>query len=331
MSPDVNSSSTSESSEKSPQYFSFSINELPKWTTVAVVFIYATGYLITSLNDFRYGYSDMNPLRPRIIAAGAWFSVFTFVPFLIILEAKRRFTDKVKGYNIDNFLQISLSYLVVAIFLAFLSIPLFQFDNGITTYRTPWWLVVDIVLVVVSILISTISSIKKDGSRLLQLINTGTVIGIFVVNLAATFHDLFAIKTFTPNAPGFWVVMAGVIIGAHMWNYESKLHTHKLRNLIFAYFVLISFFAEFYYPHIHRKWGGGASIQIELTLSKDAPIHAGQSVTCFLLDETELGLFVLGKGDKHATFIPRSEVSLVFYGEGAELSDFNRIVVASPQ
>jgi len=35
--------------------------------------LYACGFLIISLHNSRYGFSETNPFRPRMLAAGAWF------------------------------------------------------------------------------------------------------------------------------------------------------------------------------------------------------------------------------------------------------------------
>jgi hypothetical protein len=87
--------------------------------------------------------------------------------------------------------------------------------------------------------------------------------------------------------------------------------------------AILTVFATIYYPHIKSKWGGGEPISIEITFSKDAPNHSGQTVNCFLIDETDEGFYAVGKGDRHATFIPRTEVSLVYFAESNEQSIFN--------
>jgi hypothetical protein len=40
-----------------------------------------------------------------------------------------------------------------------------------------------------------------------------------------------------------------------------------------------------------------------------------QSVGALLVDESDAGLYVVGKNDKEATFIPRSAVGLVYYSD----------------
>ena len=65
-----------------------SIDSLSKVLAVALVFLYVSEFLITSLHNFQYGFSEMNPLRPRILAAGGWFAIFIAVPFALVWELK---------------------------------------------------------------------------------------------------------------------------------------------------------------------------------------------------------------------------------------------------
>lgn len=302
-----------------------SIEELSKWIAATVAFIYVTGYLIASLNDFRYGFTDLNPLRPRVIAAGGWFSVFMGVPITIIFEARRRFVGRERPANLDNLnelFQLFISYGIAAIFVQFISLSIFRFDTAPAFHRS-WWLIADLVLVGISISISTVVSFRKSESKALTLANSIAVAGIFAVNFAAACQDMFTHQQFTSNASGSWVILVGVFVGSYIWRREYQFQTHKLRSVLFIYFTLMATFAEVYYPHILRKWGGGAPIKVELTLSKDAPVKAGQRIECSLIDETETGLYVLGNGDKHATFIPRSEVALIYFGEGNESSNLD--------
>jgi hypothetical protein len=80
-------------------------------------------------------------------------------------------------------------------------------------------------------------------------------------------------------------------------------------------------FASFYYPHIKSSWGGGAPIPVTIYFTKDSIIMPSQSVGALLVDESDAGLYVVGKNDKKATFIPRSAVGLVYYSD--DISGFS--------
>ena len=48
--------------------------------------VYAFGFLITSLHTSIYGFTAINPLRPKILAAGTWFLFFAAIPLMLALR-----------------------------------------------------------------------------------------------------------------------------------------------------------------------------------------------------------------------------------------------------
>ena len=49
------------------------IESLTKWTATVLVAVYAGGFLTTSVYYGTFGFHDLNPLKPSVIAAGVWF------------------------------------------------------------------------------------------------------------------------------------------------------------------------------------------------------------------------------------------------------------------
>jgi hypothetical protein len=79
--------------------------------------------------------------------------------------------------------------------------------------------------------------------------------------------------------------------------------------------IAVAVFAGVYYPHIEPSWGGGAPITATIYFAKDSLVLPGQSISVEIVDETDSGFYVIGGSDKKATFIPRSEVALVYYSK----------------
>ena len=73
-----------------PSFSGVTIDAVSKGIAVVAFILYACGYLIVSLSLSRYGVMESNPLRPRILAAGAWFMTFTSVPAIIIYIGVRK-------------------------------------------------------------------------------------------------------------------------------------------------------------------------------------------------------------------------------------------------
>ena len=63
------------------------IEFLSKGIGAVAIALYVCGFLIVSLHYSKYGFVETNPFRPRIVAAGAWFFLFTAIPEELLLLA----------------------------------------------------------------------------------------------------------------------------------------------------------------------------------------------------------------------------------------------------
>jgi hypothetical protein len=83
--------------------------------------------------------------------------------------------------------------------------------------------------------------------------------------------------------------------------------------------LALSYFGSVYYPHIKATWGGGAPVPVTILFAKESPILPGQYLSTRLLDESEAGLYIAGKGEKRASFIPRIEIASITYSDSPSL------------
>ncbi len=96
--------------------------------SVVLVF-YSCGFLITSIHDFQYGFSEMNPFRPRILTAGAWFFLFLAVPFALVRKlATTEPYDKSGVKRIARFVNLSWAYIISCYLIQLSSHSIFRFD-----------------------------------------------------------------------------------------------------------------------------------------------------------------------------------------------------------
>ena len=61
-------------------------DSLSKGVAGLAIALYACGFLIVSIYHSQYGFIGINPRRPRILAAGAWFFFFTAIPVSVALK-----------------------------------------------------------------------------------------------------------------------------------------------------------------------------------------------------------------------------------------------------
>jgi hypothetical protein len=57
--------------------------------------LYASGFLVLSLYHSKFGFVGTNPFRPSVLAAGAWFLIFTTIPIPRSSVALLYFSDKI--------------------------------------------------------------------------------------------------------------------------------------------------------------------------------------------------------------------------------------------
>src|SRR5579884_4161739 len=59
---------------------------LSKGVAGAVLALYASGFLIISIHQSTYGFTEASPFRPRILAAGSWFFFFFAIPIAVAMQ-----------------------------------------------------------------------------------------------------------------------------------------------------------------------------------------------------------------------------------------------------
>jgi hypothetical protein len=299
---------------------SIPIDELSKWTAVALVFLYVVGFLITSLNDFRFGFTQMNPLRPRILAAGGWFTIFLAVPLAVVTEWRQHALWKQDLSKWHKAALLLWTYYTLGNVVVIYAAYIFTFDNSNSpTGPTPaMW---KVLLIAVGFIVAVLLFINYY-SRIPRWIVATSIFAFFGWFIGDSVNDLFVKKMFLSNAPTLWIVGVGAVAFLEMRRRRWKLMIGDWPWTMVLFLGLLTMFATAYYPHIMPKWGGGAPLPITIVLSKDSPFLTGQTVSCFLIDETEAGFYLIGKDEKHATFVPRNEVSLVHFADSNEQSIF---------
>jgi hypothetical protein len=296
------------------------IDTLSKVVALGIAFVYISGFLITSLNDFRYGFSEMNPFRPRILAAGGWFFLFLAIPLALVraLMKHQVWTQEMGKWHKTAVL-IFLYYIscnVLFIFAPFI----FTFDettSNTSPHVAAWKIIAAIIVLLVLIVVLSIYYSKIPKSVVV------TSVFLFAGFMLWQAEDaLFIRHRFERNAPILWLLAVGFIVASEMRSRSWKMTIGDWPSSLIAMLAILAVFATAYYPHIEASWGGGTPIPVEVILSKDFPTVANQPISCLLIDETDSGYYVIGKGDKHATFIPKTAVSLMHFSDGDEPSVF---------
>jgi len=146
-----------------------SLDAISKSVAVFAILLYGCGYLITSIYYSGYGFTETSPLRPRIVTAGAWFLLFTVVPFALVKGvSKSKEYLKADGewwYKVPTFLFL---YFFACVLPASQAWWIFDLDAYTVTgspSQVQWWQVLAAVgLLILAILVSMVFS-WKGGSH----------------------------------------------------------------------------------------------------------------------------------------------------------------------
>ena len=110
------------------------IEYLSKLTAVIAAATYISGFLVVSIHNATFGLSALNPLKPKILTAGAWFLLLLILPVFSALRFFKHSSDDLTPR--EKFARViitALAYYFACGVSAFgLSLVLFVFPSATT-------------------------------------------------------------------------------------------------------------------------------------------------------------------------------------------------------
>ena len=285
--------------------------QFTKISAGCVLAVYIVGFLVTSLYYSTLGIAPINPLRARIASAGLLFS-FTVVAGY--WAGIRSFDDFLKpspesGQNqIVRLLIASCLFILLCYSLSTILWQITDFDSvGLLTVAGSY--IAPVFLFTVGFTIWRIESIS---------LRVRTIITTVMMLLVMTLFAIFSVWTREARSHSVlfgWLLLVSLnLLGGRILVTSDKFSAGmNVTTSLSQGILLLTYFAHLIFPHVRPEWGGGAPVPIVLTYSKDAGYLAGQVRPALLLDEGDLGFYLLDRNLSRTYFVPRSEVSLVAY------------------
>ncbi len=278
--------------------------------------IYASGYIVVSIYHASLGLNEINPLRPKVAAAGLLFlalglganyvqrhvNSFFKDPSFFEKESQRllllTFGGGLGAYCFDILGAIAVTLLM-------------RFDE--TAFGS--WL---ISLWIVGVLLFCISaSARKDRPRLLRWAThwTFTLVCILttlaLVAMSIPHHGEFGF-------PQFALYLASVQLAIKIATNDFHIQFHPLDNaqwsLISAAMLMpLILFGTWVYPHTVAAFGGGEPTTAEISVLPTGGSGTVTTVSVKLVDETDAGFYVIEANDSRVRYIPRNVVTSVSF------------------
>ena len=287
--------------------------------------MYGVGFVILSAYEARYGIAQFGALRARIFLVGFGFTALSALPvaahhfelaYFGLLQPVQENRDPVLQSDRNAVLAFGF------IFTSFLMAAMFDtYVFGPATSNEP----------------------RPSWHSLLKLL------AFIVVSLMFYFANKWIAASFTVH-PQKCVLLSGLVsltvggtlfwawskevAGLTLWFWVAAMCGLAVRNskrsgwVVYALdfrtwlaiIVSVSIYVTMVMGHIQQKFGGGAPVPAVMYLNRPLPLANGATtVEVSLLDENEQGYYVLPPGKHKALFIPRGEVSSIYFGPTEDL------------
>jgi hypothetical protein len=274
--------------------FGPTLDIISKSVAVFAFVLYACGFLITSIQHFSYGFIETNPFRPRIASASLWFLLFVVAPPVLVMELRRlRGKSENQQKWLDRFSTKLYFYCISCVLFGQILVKVFDFQGGDASANSTWYTWVLPVVSGVGLLV-----FLDQWKRFPRMIAPIASLGLVPFLLVFGFREGFVYHHATEAAITLWFLPLGFFAYSEMSLRSWKIRSGNWQQSLGFLITLLIMFASFYYPHLKPSWGGGALIPITIYFTKDSTIMPNQSVGALLVDESDAGLYVVGKNDK---------------------------------
>jgi hypothetical protein len=288
---------------------------LVKATVVLAAILYGFGFLIISIHQYSYGLTEMNLLRPKVLAAGIWFLAFVTIPFVLVLE-ESVIKFKYSSPECENWLRRrSTTFYFTALSCFWLGMILSSTVFGFETGAMPAGPSTGILILVM--VVSAGLVVADQVPRFPHWLAVVAAIAFGGLLLYCGIRDMAYYHGESVASVALWFIVISYFASIELQSRSWKPQTGNWKQSLFLSLGAVAGFATLYYPHIKPSWGGGAPTPATIYFSKDSLVLPGRSVSANILDEVDSGFYIIGGNDKKATFIPRSEVSAVYYSDDA--------------
>jgi hypothetical protein len=274
--------------------------------------LYGCGFLVTSIHQYNYGLVAVNPLRPKVLAAGIWLLVFVTIPFVLVMQegeitpSKPEHEQWQRRRSTTFFFSAAAEFGIGVVLSNAFNLP----PDG---PKGPSLITICLVLIVGVILV--FADQLKQFPHWLAVSGSVAFGGIVMY---CGFRDAFIWHRPSAAFIALWFIAATYLVTLEIRYRSWKFKLGYWIQCVSFSIGAVTAFSTAYYPNIKPSWGGGSPIPATIYFTKDSLIMPSQSVAAKIIDETDGGFYIIGGSDTKATFIPRSAVAMVYYSDDSK-------------
>jgi hypothetical protein len=276
-----------------------------------VLVLYVAGFLTISIRHASFGIMQFGLLRARILSAGVLFAVFFVIPMIAAARIFGLF-----GYEewsplrsiVEGTAGRRLVFRWVNFFLTALAFCLVM--RGFLDDNLHW------TAATLPILLFVLLASWMGGLQVDRRPNVSVVLGLLAISLIIVFVQRMG--DFGLWMLLFWFTWIGLMAQFINPVVREPGKTRQLRWDVWVGSAVgtVYLFAVLLYPRIRPALGGGVPVAVTMQFFNPSPIDGSGRSQVWLIDETELGFYVLtAKHQGKAVFLPRNLVSALYFGE----------------
>lgn len=293
------------------------LEALSRTLTALLVLTYGFGFVILSVYEAQFGIMQFNPWRARIFLVGFTFTVLTALPVAALHYRLAHYgpLQPVVDISDPSLLQWKETFLIfgfgyTAAIIAFLT-SIFAVAPARQPTSSHKWLPFLVFVGFWCMLFGLSVAAKNFKSHPAAMTYAAGALACAFLGIIYYQSQQFALLT-------IWAWSAGVSIRS-LGFAPNRLRTAlDFRNWI-AMLVLLGFYSSTIFELFPPKYGGGSPVTATLILQKPVAWFDSTIAETSLIDENDQGYYVVAPGKKRALFIPRNDITSVYYGAADDL------------
>jgi hypothetical protein len=289
-----------------------------KAIAVLLVSTYIFGFLIVSLRNASHGFFEVNPLRPRILAAGLLFLFMTLLPAL--------FANRLYSHSLELSPEQRFSRAIAATYTYYAAcfVMTFMFSDSLLALPLPSTLTIHVTqlrswLLITSMIAGFLFTFYGLGFAWRKFrthpMQAGLFAGLGVLVLLAM--NLLLVGRARPFAITMWLFGVGVVSAGLNDDLRDPQKRKELDPiwLLGLGIILLTTFTDVVYPQFKFSWGGGSPIPVVVYFSRDSRLLPGQQLDADILDESDSGFYIVQRSQTQAIFVPRGAVATIYFSD----------------
>lgn len=287
-----------------------SLEAISKMWLLILATIYGSGFLVVSIYHASLGLNEINPLQPRIAAAGVLLCGFIAGAGFIRIWAFSKVRYLAEGLSEWETYFFKLSFGSLYLFLndlfsAFVLQLIFRFQGRQVLARSFPITALSLWLILGAIIAYPKQEVtKRLLTHKISMVLWG-LLSLLLLGSSIPIHSQFGVRQFA-----LYLFLLQIIQVEKLFSDQETRQGQNWVSLVSQLVLPLLAFGAFIYPHVRHAFGGGEPISASMvTMNRNGPsLPVEQLRGVRIMDETDTGFYIMQNNGQSVRYIPRSAV-----------------------